>query len=186
MANFLMGILRQKIYHLLGHTGFIGQRIFLRHPEAFHQRAIKADFFPNLPKGCGPFILTGFHMPLWEAAADIVICRAGAMTISEMALGEKACIFIPSPYVAENHQYKNAKVLSDADAGALIEEKDLCAETLKKQIDEIRFGKGVAENMRKNIKSFAVKNAAESIFKDMQELMNRELMKLIKREDEAK
>ena len=108
------------------------------------------------------------------------------MTISEMALGEKACIFIPSPYVAENHQYKNAKVLADANAATLIEEKELCAETLKKHIDEIRFGKGVADNMRKNIKSFAIKNAAGTVFKDMQELMTRDLIKLIKREDESK
>lgn len=144
-------------------------------------------------KACGAYSLPNvrifdyiYDMPLWEAAADIVICRAGAMTISEMALGEKACIFIPSPYVAENHQYKNAKVLADANAATLIEEKELCAETLKKHIDEIRFGKGVADNMRKNIKSFAIKNAAGTVFKDMQELMTCDLIKLIKREDESK
>lgn len=127
-----------------------------------------------------------YDMPLWEAAADIVICRAGAMTISEMALGEKACIFIPSPYVAENHQYKNAKVLADAGAAMLIEEKNLSADTLRMCIDEIRCGEGVAENMKKNIKQFAVKNAAKTIFNDMQDLVNRDLLRLIKREDEAK
>ena len=125
-----------------------------------------------------------YDMPMWEAAADVVICRAGAMTISEMALGEKACIFIPSPYVAENHQYKNAKVLADADAAMLIEEKDLCAEALARRIEDIRFGKDTAKKMHENIKKFAISGASETIFKDMQELMSRELLKLIKREDE--
>ncbi len=125
-----------------------------------------------------------YNMPLWEAVADIVICRAGAMTISEMALGEKACIFIPSPYVAENHQYKNAKVLADADAAILIEEKELSAERLEKSFKDIRFGKDTAKIMTENIKKFAVRGAAEAIFKDMQELMSRELLSLIKREDE--
>lgn len=125
-----------------------------------------------------------YDMPLWEAAADIVICRAGAMTISEMALGEKACIFIPSPYVAENHQYKNAKVLADAKAAMLIEEKNLSAKVLRECIEDIRFSKNTAKKMHENIKKFAIRGASETIFKDMQELMSRELLTLIKREDE--
>lgn len=125
-----------------------------------------------------------YDMPLWEAAADIVICRAGAMTISEMALGEKACIFIPSPYVAENHQYKNAKVLADAKAAMLIEEKNLSAKVLRECIEDIRFSKDTAKKMHENIKKFAIRGASETIFKDMQELMSRELLTLIKQEDE--
>lgn len=151
------------------------------------------DAFIEKAKECGAYSLPNvrifdyiYDMPMWEAAADIVICRAGAMTISEMALGEKACIFIPSPYVAENHQYKNAKVLADANAAMLIEEKDLSADTLNKCIDEIRFGKGVAENLKKNIKQFAIKNAAQTILNDIKDLVNRDLLALIKKEDDTK
>ncbi len=57
--------------------------------------------------------------------ADIIICRAGALTVSEIALLNKPAVFIPSPNVTDNHQYKNAKVLADKDACILIEEKDL-------------------------------------------------------------
>ena len=124
-----------------------------------------------------------YDMPLWEAAADIVLCRAGAMTISEMALGKKACIFVPSPYVAENHQYMNAKVLADAGAAMLIEEKDLSAESIAKCVEEIYTDKEKSDSLRRNIEKFALRGASETIFKDMQEIMSRELLKLIKQED---
>jgi hypothetical protein len=66
-----------------------------------------------------------YDMPVRMAAADLTINRAGAMTVSELAITGKCAIFIPSPNVAENHQYKNAKVLYDADAAGLFEEKEL-------------------------------------------------------------
>ena len=59
-----------------------------------------------------------YDMPYQMAAADVTICRAGAMTISELANGGKCAVFIPSPNVTDNHQYKNAKVLVDAGAAA--------------------------------------------------------------------
>jgi UDP-N-acetylglucosamine--N-acetylmuramyl-(pentapeptide) pyrophosphoryl-undecaprenol N-acetylglucosamine transferase len=112
-----------------------------------------------------------YDMPLWEAAADAVICRAGAMTISEMALGKKACVFIPSPNVTDNHQYANAKVLADADAAMLIEEKDLCAKTLADAIDRIRGDEAYARGMRENIEAFSFRGVAENIYNDIKKLM---------------
>ena len=124
-----------------------------------------------------------YDMPKWEAAADIVLCRAGAMTISEMALGKKACIFVPSPYVAENHQYMNAKVLADAGASMLIEEKDLSAQSILECVEEIASQKEKAEALRRNIEKFALTGAAEAIYKDMQELMSGDLLKNLIKED---
>lgn len=83
---------------------------------------------------------------------DGIICRAGATTLAEVcALGIPA-IIIPSPFVANNHQYYNARMLSDKDAAVLIEEKDLSADTLSNAItrnfeDENRR-KALAENAR--------------------------------------
>ncbi len=127
-----------------------------------------------------------YNMPLWEAAADAVICRAGAMTISEMALGQKACIFIPSPYVAENHQYKNAKLLSDKEAAVLIEEKELSTEKIKENVEKILFDKSESEKMKRNISAFALRGASEKIYKDMQKIISRDLFTLIKREEKEK
>ena len=56
------------------------------------------------------------------SAADIIICRAGAMTISELAMMKKASIIIPSPNVVDNHQYKNAKYLYDSGVCEMIED----------------------------------------------------------------
>ncbi|MBQ8896673.1 MAG: hypothetical protein IJY88_07785, partial [Clostridia bacterium] len=62
-----------------------------------------------------------YDMPIQMAAADVVISRAGAMTVSELSMQKKVSIMIPSPNVTNNHQYKNAKVLADAEAAVLIE-----------------------------------------------------------------
>ncbi len=112
-----------------------------------------------------------YDMPVWEAVADMVICRAGAMTISEMALGKKACVFIPSPYVAENHQYMNAKVLADADAAMLIEEKELSPAALRACVDEISGDKKRADALRENIEKFAFHSVSEIIYEDIKKLI---------------
>lgn len=115
-----------------------------------------------------------YDMPLKMAAADLTINRAGAMTISELATTGKSAIFIPSPNVAENHQYKNAKVLADADAAGLFEEKELVggAVPLIKEVerllspdgDEIRSGWG------RNIRAFAVPEANKLIYNEIRRL----------------
>lgn len=64
-----------------------------------------------------------YDMPLRMAAADLVISRAGAMSISELALTGKCAVLIPSPYVTDQHQLKNAMALSDAGAGVCVVER---------------------------------------------------------------
>lgn len=70
------------------------------------------------------------NMDVLMAAADIVVCRAGAMTINELEVCKKPSVLIPSPYVAENHQFHNAMALKNAGAAEIIEEKDLIGERL--------------------------------------------------------
>ena len=70
------------------------------------------------------------NMPAVMAAADLVICRAGASTIGELTALGKPAILVPSPFVAANHQYKNAKVLADRGGVELIEEKGCTGEGL--------------------------------------------------------
>lgn len=72
---------------------------------------------------------------------DGLICRAGATTIAELTALGIPSILIPSPYVANNHQYYNAKMLVDQGAAYMIEEKDLNAESLSKAIQQV-FGSG--------------------------------------------
>ena len=123
-----------------------------------------------------------YDMPLWEKAADAVICRAGAMTIAEMALLGKACILIPSPNVANNHQYENAKRLADAGAAIMHEEKDLTPEALIASVQSILENEETAASLCESVKAFAKPNAAEDIYKDLLLLSSEEIRKLLKKD----
>ena len=76
-------------------------------------------------------------MDVCLAAADVVISRAGASTLSELEAVGRASILIPYPAAAENHQYYNAMVLGKAGAAIVIEQKDLTAEKLRQHITEL-------------------------------------------------
>lgn len=69
--------------------------------------------------------------------ADIVICRAGAMTVSEIAAAGVPAIFVPYPYAIDDHQVANARYLADAGGGVLLLQKDLNATTLAEQIKKV-------------------------------------------------
>lgn len=92
-----------------------------------------------------------------------LICRAGATTIAELtALGIPA-ILIPSPYVANNHQYYNAKQLVDAHAAFMIEEKNLDAEHLQKAIHSLFMNKKEMETVAENARKLGKPQAAYDI-----------------------
>ncbi len=111
------------------------------------------------------------NMPQCMAAADLVICRAGAITLSELQALGKASILIPSPNVAENHQYHNAMALVKRDAAVLIEEKDLTGELLWKKVEEIFSRPGGAEELGKNAAKMAVPDACQRIVKIMHQVL---------------
>ena len=107
-----------------------------------------------------------YDLPKQMAAADIVISRAGAITITEAAFLGKATILIPSPNVADNHQYKNALVLEKANAAIMIEEKDLTPEKLCETINKLSCDIEMRHSLEKNIKSFSSANAVENIVQE--------------------
>ena len=76
-------------------------------------------------------------MPLVYAAADLMMTRAGAATIAELATVGMPAVIVPWPGAAENHQVDNARELSDHHGGVLIEERDLTAERLISEIAEM-------------------------------------------------
>ena len=107
------------------------------------------------------------------SAADVIICRAGAMTISELAMMKKASLIIPSPNVVDNHQYKNAKVLADAGATVLIEEKDLDGKVFADAVNELVKDKGKREGLSRSIAQFANTDANKLIFDEIIKLTNK-------------
>lgn len=114
-----------------------------------------------------------YDMPLQMAAADLVISRAGAMTLSELALMKKNCILIPSPHVADNHQYLNAKTLADAGAAILVEESELEGNALLKAAERILEHPRVAMQMQKEIGSFADAEANKRIWEEILALVKK-------------
>lgn len=97
------------------------------------------------------------------AAADLVICRAGASSLSEIQAMGKPSILVPYPYAAENHQYYNAMELVKNDAAILIEEKDFTGERLIKEIDALLADKSRLTTLGENAKKMAIYDATERI-----------------------
>ena len=112
-----------------------------------------------------------YDMPLRMAAADLVISRAGAMTISELALLGKAAVLIPSPYVADKHQLKNAVSLAEAGAAAYVEEKDLPAGALSRTVRDLLTDPDARRRMGDAIRTgFACPDANEIMYREMLKL----------------
>lgn len=106
------------------------------------------------------------EMDLAYAAADVVISRAGALSISEICLAGKPAIFVPSPNVSEDHQTKNAMALVNAKAALLVKDKDaeinLIPEALK-----LIFNENQKKILSTNIRHLAKPHAAENIVKEI-------------------
>lgn len=112
-----------------------------------------------------------YDMDICMAAADVVICRAGAITLSELQACGKAAILIPSPYVAENHQFHNAMTLKNAGAAEIIEEKDLNGDVLIDVFKKLVTDENDIKNMSANAKKSAIIDANERIYNVICELL---------------
>lgn len=105
------------------------------------------------------------NMDLLMAAADLVICRAGAITVSELAVQGKPAILIPSPNVAENHQFYNAMTLVGRDAAELIEEKDLTGGLLAERTLALIGDEARLQQMHENSLAGAIFDVNERMYK---------------------
>lgn len=109
-------------------------------------------------------------MDVCMAAADLIICRAGAITLSELLACGKPSILIPSPYVAENHQYHNAMTLKRIGASEIIEEKDLTAENLIEVVKKLICDKHKLLKMANAAHEGAIIDANERIYNIIMQL----------------
>lgn len=111
------------------------------------------------------------NMPECLAAADLVICRAGAITLSELQAQGKASILIPSPNVAENHQYHNAMAMVNRGAAVIIEEKDLNGEVLCQKVEELFSKPGTISKLAENAHKMAILDSNDRIYKILKEVL---------------
>lgn len=193
-ARRVLGIEGKYKYFLLSCGGSMGAEkvndemlAFMRdytkdHPELLHvhatgaieYEAAMAKFREYGLEGCENIKLLEYiyDMPQQMAAADIVVSRAGSMSLSELAILGKCSVLIPSPHVTENHQYKNARVLADGDAALLFEEKELTEGRLTGALAALLADDAKRAAMENNVKAFALTDANRSIYFDLLRLVD--------------
>lgn len=142
-------------------TGARGKAAF---EEEFEKRGLSA--YKNL---C--FYEYIYDMPTYMAASDLVICRSGAMTLSELAVMGKASILIPSPNVTDDQQTKNARLLSDKGAAVLIGETELEKGALEKAVGDLLANDRALLEMGERVREFAVKDVEQSIVSEMKRVI---------------
>jgi len=109
-------------------------------------------------------------MDVCMAAADLIICRAGAITLSELLACGKPSILVPSPYVAENHQFHNAMTLKRIGAAEIIEEKDLNDDKLIQVVSNLIENKPRLSGMSAAARGGAIIDANERIYEIIMQL----------------
>ena len=139
---------RNKDYEVLFVTG-----------NSYYEK-IKNNKYPKNIKVV-PFI---YELPSIMKVTDLMITRAGASTMSEIMALAVPAIFIPSPYVTNNHQYKNAMDLVNKNAALILEEKNLTKEALIKLIDDTLLNTKNYNEIKNNLKNIGIKDSGERIY----------------------
>lgn len=154
MVEYVYGF-RNKNYEVIFITG-----------NSYYEK-LKNRRFPDNVKVV-PFIK---DLPSIMKSTDLMVSRAGASTMSEiMALGIPT-IFIPSPYVTNNHQYKNAKDLVDKDAALMVEEKELTKIGFIKMVDDILEDEKRYNEIKENVSKLGIKDSSTRIYNILKEMI---------------
>ena len=103
---------------------------------------------------------------------DLIVARAGASTITEIVAFDLPSILIPSPYVADNHQFHNASALSSKNAAILYEEKDVNAQGLIDKIESVVNDSNYCETLTLNLKSFKTPNVNGNILEKIEDIVD--------------
>jgi UDP-N-acetylglucosamine--N-acetylmuramyl-(pentapeptide) pyrophosphoryl-undecaprenol N-acetylglucosamine transferase len=129
---------------------------------AFSERKLDLKAYPNMD--LREYI---YDMPLVMAAADLVLCRAGASTLSELLAIAKPSILVPSPNVTNHHQEKNAGVLAKSGGALLILEPDCTGDTLYDSASALLADGGKRAAMSRALSALALPDAAEHIYQTL-------------------
>ena len=106
------------------------------------------------------------------AAADLVMCRAGASSLAEVCCQAKPSVIVPSPYVTDNHQEKNARVLEKNGAAKVILEKSTDGKEMYETVKKLIFDGAALSEMSKNAAKMAVTDGTDKIYKEILRLIS--------------
>jgi len=104
--------------------------------------------------------------------ADVIICRAGAMTVSELSAAGLPGVFVPFPHHVDDHQTVNAKFLVDAGAAVLIQQSELTSDALAATLKQLNSSPEILMNMSKAAQSLHKPDAATVVADALQEAMS--------------
>ena len=161
-AGHMNAIMKEMIPMLDGNQGF---RFVHAAGSAYYKNVMAAlapctDKFDAMGVEVREYI---YDMPCLMAAADLVLCRAGASTISELCYMGKPVIMVPSPNVTNNHQEKNARVLENAGGAKILLEGEFNAESLLEDIKLLLADEEKLNTMSVAMTSLAVPEATDRI-----------------------
>ena len=111
------------------------------------------------------------NLPALLKNTDLIVTRAGASTMSEILSLNLPAIFIPSPYVANNHQYYNALEIKNNGGGDIIEEKDLTSTTLASKINLVLGDEKLYNSMKENLAKMSMNNSSDVIYNEIKEMI---------------
>lgn len=163
--NSLIGIIKEKMnsnYNIIWATGTNGYEIIKKNLQ---DEKIDIEKLNNIK--IVPYI---YNMDEILNAVDVVVSRSGALTITEISNVGKPAIFIPFPFATENHQEYNAKVLEKLGAAKIILDKNLQANTLNKEIEDIINNPQKMKEMGINARKNAIDNVEEKIYNEIKKL----------------
>lgn len=132
------------------------------------------DEFKDIKKNKNVFIFDYIDdLSRLMKVTDVLVTRAGASTLSEIMATKTPSILIPSPYVTNNHQYKNALDLVNKNAAVLLEEKDLTENTLVSSIDSLIEDSNMRLDIKDNLEKLCKRNSATLIYNEIVKLIGK-------------
>ena len=158
----LLGIIENKLNKDYQIIWAAGQSNYPNLKKELLEKKIDIDKIENVK--ILPYI---YNMQEIMEISDLIVCRSGAMTITEISTLGKPAIFIPFPFATENHQEYNAKVLENVGAAKIILDKDLTYTILNKEINSMVKDKENLKKMGQKAYSVAKENVEEKIYKEI-------------------
>lgn len=168
MNDALVDILAKKRVDGFNLIASTGEKHYEKIVQQLRESGVNPDNIENVK--LVPYI---YNMEEIFGAADIVVGRAGAITVSEITALGKAAILIPSPYVAHNHQEYNARYLEKNGAARVILESELSGEKVISELNSILNEKALLKRMQVSSKQIGITDACETIFNCIKELIKK-------------
>lgn len=169
MNRHMAGFIKLESEHdAFRHIHATGVAAYKWLPDSVRDMGVDLDKHPNIE--LREYI---YDMADVMAAADLVICRAGAATLGELCVLGKPSIIVPSPYVAENHQEKNARALEKKGACRVIIEPECTPEKLYQAVTELLADDAKLAEMGRCAKTMAIVDSSEKIYQHILEAARR-------------